>query len=167
MLMCSTYESFVAYQNGDVEPGMRIQAISIMSAARSILKHLHERSELTEHWAQRTEANKPARKNVLAALKWIADNPAYTCPQMAASLEFSVRTARRITGFLAEENIVSHSMRYSRKSGEMQPIWEVPEIYKIAENVELTAKKTAKTLNKRLQGWRQRRIFQVRQTRYS
>lgn len=140
------YESFTAYQNGDVEPGMRIQAISVMSAARSILKHLHERGELMENWTHRTEANKPARKNVLAALKWIADNPAYTCPQMAASLEFSVRTARRITSILAEENIVSHSKLYSRKPGEMQPIWEVPEIYKIAENVELTAKKTAKTL---------------------
>ena len=139
-------EGFEAYANGDIDYPVRLHAIAFWAASEAIARHSHERSLISERWADKTGAHARQRNNLRAALEWIPENPAFTAEELNIKLGMvSEKTLKRLLSLLEEHEIISsNKVTHSKHNGRRLRIWEAKEIYTIGDAVEETAKRLAK-----------------------
>lgn len=139
------FASLGAYRDGDPEPIVRIVSLALLAASTAISKHIPEIHDLVESWKNRTGAKNGLKKNLSAALEWIASTPAFTADKLAESLGVSVRTAQRISASLVEEEILSQSKKTHPQKDTKQrlKIYEAGSVTRLAEQVEETARECA------------------------
>lgn len=86
--------------------------------------------------ATRTERNGGKR---MTAIKWIADNPGFTIYGLADGIGATYKTASKLVSDFEATGIISDSGRKASNGGSVpqMTIWEAPEVYTIAEWIEM------------------------------
>ena len=132
------YACFAPYAKGNPEPMVSLHATAIVAAADAFALAHEQRLRLIIKWedATRTERNGGRR---MAAIKWIADNPAFTIKGLADGIGATYKTASKLVSDFEAAGIISDSGKKASNggSGPQMTIWEAPEVHAIAEWIEM------------------------------
>ena len=141
------YRIFGHYADGEIEHTVCLHALAIRAACSAAQTALLEREMLVEDWLHQIGG----RKHTYAAkaLAWMSDNPAFTISELRQGIAASNATVARLMKVLSESEIIELGGKKSTAIGRGEEIWEVPEIYELAQKVE---NDTATTMQSSLGG---------------
>ncbi len=147
------YKSFRDYAQGDPALSVRMHASAITAAAVTLTEIWMRQTDIASNWNDKLHTGRIGRHQA-AALRWIADNPAFTVAGLAEAIGSTHRTAERIVQNLKSQEIATQSpakmSRDSDKTGRSKQIWEIPEILDLSEEVEATTKRQMLNQQQRL-----------------
>lgn len=134
----SYYACFAPYAKGNPEPMVSLYATAIIAAADAFALAHEQRLRLVMKWEDATRAERNGGKR-MAAIKWIADNPAFTINGLADGIEATYKTASKLVSDFESAGVISDSGRKASNggSGPQMTIWEAPEVHAIAEWIEM------------------------------
>ena len=135
------YKSFRDYAQGDPALSVRMHASAITAAAVTLTEIWMRQTDIASSWNDKLHSGRIGRYQA-AALRWIADNPAFTVAGLAEAIGSTHRTAERIVQNLKNQEIATQSpaktTRTNGEAGRSKQIWEIPEILDLSEEVEET-----------------------------
>ena len=138
------YKSFRDYAQGDPALSVRIHATAITAAAVALTEIWMRQTDIASSWNDKLDTGRIGRHQA-AALRWIADNPAFTVAGLADAIGSTYRTAERILQNLKRHEIAAQSpAKTARKdgaTGRSRQIWEIPEILELSEEAEETVRR--------------------------
>ncbi len=131
------YDTFTAYQKGELEYPIHIHAVAFWAAAKSLNEYIPDHKFIFSKWCELSDANDRQKANTKKALNWISKNPAFTQDILAKEIGISSKTSIRIIERLAELEIVKPGRKtHKSENGYTKQIWEAHEIYDLVESVE-------------------------------
>lgn len=138
------YKSFRDYAQGNPALSVWMHASAITAAAVTLTEIWMRQTDIAESWNEKLFTGRVGRHQA-AALRWIADNPAFTIASLAEAIGSTYRTAERIVQNLKTHHIATPSpaktARNSEQTGRSKQIWEIPEILELSETTEETTKR--------------------------
>lgn len=138
------YRSFRNYARGDPALSVWMHASAITAAAVTLTEVWMRQTDIASSWNDKLHTGRIGRHQA-AALRWVADNPAFTVAGLADAIGSTYRTAERIVQDLQKHKIATPSpaktARSDASAGRSKQIWEIPEILELSEATEATVRR--------------------------